>query len=597
MFDNSRNLINNRNSNGTVYWQEFKPREHYIKGTDSLTSDGNGKDPQGNEQENTTEHRDTDGIVSPFKSTTSKKRYRSEDDTSRLRSKNSVALSTREGVATGNEAMNEENESKARRAMRFQCGRYFLEMLPSDGLRTHCTGALVAIGRVQTPDYDPCLCKPAATFEGDAESKQSSVTDALSTMLVGLGQFTFNQRRMQEEFCDDKALTDDPRIYLDDRYGHPKDKKSSDRTAILVGLKLKLQDDIKVEVTLGRIISRAPGIIGRNTCVIEATSEHEGWKGKELIVKISWPTIDRESEAYLVQKARNKARTMTHGKKPDWALDHLPDILLSQDFDYDADSTQVKFMAFFENALLVRERKVEYEKRVCRVMVQEKLYPLEELKTVKGPGNIMWRRNAKGDLCGVLNDFDLSTLRDTTGPSSLQRTGTLPYMAYELLINDENGNPPQHLYRHDVESIFYVILLLCVRYEVVITQESSTPAIVERRKVRSQFDAWYNDSHDTLMDKKNAFFTPRSSFSPLVNSGFADFQPWADQIHKRFIVGFSALNHYMIFQPCERATGPFDEETLQDWVSYSVIAEICSQFAGSALVVHNDQLEEVANNA
>ncbi|KAK0213607.1 hypothetical protein IW262DRAFT_1240353, partial [Armillaria fumosa] len=83
----------------------------------------------------------------------------------------------------------------------------------------------------------------------------------------------------------------------------------------------------EVEVTLGRIISRQPAIIGRHTCVVEARSDYKGWKGKELVIKISWPAVERKSEADLVKRAREKARTMKTGKKSDWALDHLPDIL------------------------------------------------------------------------------------------------------------------------------------------------------------------------------------------------------------------------------------------------------------------------------
>ncbi|PBK80655.1 hypothetical protein ARMGADRAFT_882799, partial [Armillaria gallica] len=75
--------------------------------------------------------------------------------------------------------------------------------------------------------------------------------------------------------------------------------------------------------------------------------------------------------------------------------------------------------------------------------------------------NIMWRRTVSSHPRGVLNDSDLSSFREDTGTSSVQCTGTLPYMAYEFFDDDENGHPRKHLYRHDLESIFYVILLLC----------------------------------------------------------------------------------------------------------------------------------------
>ncbi len=203
----------------------------------------------------------------------------------------------------------------------------------------------------------------------------------------------------------------------------------------------------------------------------------------------------------------------------------------------------------------------------------------------------MWRRTIDGHIRGVLNDFDLSSLRDTPGASSAQRTGTLPYMALELLINDENGNPPKHLYRHDVESIFYVILLLCCRYKLVTKQTSSECTTVEPIEVPSPFNAWYRLGRDTLKDKKLGFFTAIVPFSSKVNSSFTDFQPWVDRLHEQFMFGFSARNEHMARKRYGRATGSFDEDTLQEWVSYSVVTEACSQFAGSALIVRNDQLE------
>lgn len=149
------------------------------------------------------------------------------------------------------------------------------------------------------------VCKPVGIFNRDANSQDTDVTDAFAAMLVGWGRLTLKQRGIQEEFYDNRALKG-----CMDRYGDPK--------AIFAGVKLKLVGGGgNVEVTLNRIISRHPGIVGRNTHVVEATSAHEGWKGKRLIVKISWPDISRRSEADIVGEAREKARTMTQGKRPD----------------------------------------------------------------------------------------------------------------------------------------------------------------------------------------------------------------------------------------------------------------------------------------
>ncbi|KAG7444077.1 uncharacterized protein BT62DRAFT_1077903 [Guyanagaster necrorhizus] len=531
MFNSSGNVVDNMKGNGpkynfswaqTMHWQEFKPNEHYLdEGTEASyrVTTPEGEDPKGEVRGKTTIRRDPGGILPPVKSQTGSitKKRRSEDVTPHVHSKyprsettpevsqarrgtdESMALSSaKERITAEDVARWEEEESQARRAVRLQCGRYALEMLSSAGFRTHCIGALVMVGQIQPLYYDHSViivCKPIDMFKLHGKRPkitEEAVTDEFAAMLVGLGRLTLRQRSIQEDFCDDRALIENYKAYMD-RCGNPKDK---DKTVMFVGVKLKLksgEDEKNVEVTLDRILSHQPGIIGRGTCVVEATSVHNEWKDKELVVKISCPAASGKSEPEFVIRAREKARSMPQGKRPDWALDRLPDILLSQDFDYSADSTQANLVAFF-----AEEKEFEYEKRICQVMVQERLYPLEELRTVQeyaqvffdmlqihkwlydhpgilqrdiSPGNIMWRRTVDGHLRGIINDFDLSSYRHETGPSLCQHTGMLPYMAYQLLANNKNGQPPEHLYRHNIESIFYVTLLFCCCYQVEAKQD------------------------------------------------------------------------------------------------------------------------------
>ncbi|KAK0431927.1 hypothetical protein EV421DRAFT_1911438 [Armillaria borealis] len=640
MFGSSGNLLDAMRGNGsgitvswaqTMHWQEFEPDECYLyEGSDAIYSVlmADGKDPRVRLRRKPILRYDPGSILPPTWSYPSSYKRRSEaDDASCVPLKYARTGTTHDiseawnatealgSVKEEDDEAQQEEISQARRHMQLQCSRYALEILSGAGFRTHCIGALVARGRIQPLYYDRSaiiVCKPVDMFERDANSQDTDVTDAFVAMLVGLGRLTLKQRGIQEEFYDNRALKG-----CVDRYGHPK--------AIFAGVKLMLVGGGgNVEVTLDRIISRHPDIVGRGTCVVEAASEHEGWKGKRLIVKISWPDISRTSEADFVGKAREKARTMTQGKRPDWALDHLPDILLSQDFDYDADSTQANLVTFFGKAMFAGE-KLECEGRVCRITVQERLHPLDELQTAQefaqvffdilqnharilhrdiSTSNIMWRRTVSGHLRGVLNDFDLSSFRDDTGTSSIECTGTLPYMAYELFIDDENGNPGKHLYRHDLESIFYVILLLCCRCELVTAQKSPEREILVRTKVHSQFDKWYRNGRDSLlMASKCAVFMEIFEASPRLGSGFTDFQPWIDGFALQFARGFCLrTKHKLVLEDYEpenevkkiskpTAMEPFDDETLKGCVSYSAIVDICSKFAGPALVVHNDQLE------
>ncbi|SJL08517.1 uncharacterized protein ARMOST_11881 [Armillaria ostoyae] len=370
MFTSSGNIVDKMKDNGpehnfswaqTMHWQEFKPKLSFLdEGTDAryrVLSDA-GEDPRGEVRGKTTVHCDPGSILPPVRSSclgsTAKKRRSQKEpphaskharsgttpdvSDARNRSENSTALSSlREGTITIDEPTTEEEEqSQACCKTIVQCGRYALEILSSAGFRTHCLGALVTQG-------------------------------------------------IQEQFCVDRALIENYETYMKRCV---KDGGAFDQRDVFKGVKLPLKlksgkGDEEVEVTLGRILSRQPAIIGRHTCVVEAESAYEGWKGKKLVIKISWPAVERKSEADLVKIAREKVQTMKTGKKPDWALDHLPDILLCQDFGYDADSTQANIAAFCKKAKCAENETMDYEHRVCRIMVQEKLYPLEELRTVE----------------------------------------------------------------------------------------------------------------------------------------------------------------------------------------------------------------------
>ena len=148
-----------------------------------------------------------------------------------------------------------------------------------------------------------------------------------------------------------------------------------------------------------------------------------------------------------------------------------------------------------------------YEPRTFRIIVQEELHPLKSLTNAETsvrpsltlrvvcsvhaprlpstyptvvhrrlydkPGilhrdlslhNIMCRIDTEGqqeqEVYGVLTDYDLSSWKeDLKGDytRTSQRTGTPPYMTGELL----QPRCTNHLYRRNVESLFYVMLLMC----------------------------------------------------------------------------------------------------------------------------------------
>lgn len=66
------------------------------------------------------------------------------------------------------------------------------------------------------------------------------------------------------------------------------------------------------------------------------------------------------------------------------------------------------------------------------------------------------------NVVGVLNDFDLASTED--GITGYERTGTIPFMALDLLTEDGLAGKIKHVYAHDVESFLWVLLWTCLRY-------------------------------------------------------------------------------------------------------------------------------------
>ena len=74
----------------------------------------------------------------------------------------------------------------------------------------------------------------------------------------------------------------------------------------------------------------------------------------------------------------------------------------------------------------------------------------------------MYYRGNNNEVIGVLNDYDLATLEDKS-PLGHQRTGTIPFMALDLL-RGQNGEV-EHVYRHDLESFTWVLVWLTLLYK------------------------------------------------------------------------------------------------------------------------------------
>ena len=384
-------------------------------------------------------------------------------------------------------------------------------------------------------------------------------------------------------------------------------------------------------LSLGQVISREPLAVGRSTGVIKASSDK--WPDAKLVVKMSWPTSDQVPETEFIQKAAHEAEN-TDGQ---WAAKHLPRVYFARDADFGPDSTFALVERLFKDAKFAGGEFV-YERRDLRIIIQEELHPLKSLSNARDMGqvfvdvacstwpslfpiavdlpptpvhrwlydcpgilhcdlssnNIMCRilkePNAAGELerkvYGVLTDYDLSSwtkdLKNDHTMTSQEWTGTPPYMALELL----KGLSRTRLYRHDVESLFYIMLLMCGRYtfgyaEDRLMGEETRQVIM--RKGMIPYQNWFRQAdYNMLGNTKSAFFMHQEVIE--LSPAFTDFRPWLETLQTRFRRGFSSKsfhkgNAYYLGDSTDYVV-PFDDEKLGGHIDYPSFIEPIHRLTG-----------------
>ena len=201
--------------------------------------------------------------------------------------------------------------------------------------------------------------------------------------------------------------------------------------------------------------------------------------------------------------------------------------------------------------------------------------------------------NAKGEseqkVYGVLTDYDLSSwkedLENCSDGTSQQRAGTPPYMAYELLL----GRSTTHLYRHDLESLLYIMLTICGRHTFGLVDGGAGKEAKRQVVMRNgnlPYQQWFNTQGcDTLGHHKFSFFL---NYDPIeLSSHFEAFRPWLEDLRYDFSKGFKDKLLKDRMQPPlqgrKRAGGsadgftpapvPFDDETLNGRADYFTVIE------------------------
>lgn len=248
-------------------------------------------------------------------------------------------------------------------------------------------------------------------------------------------------------------------------------------------------------VKLGEpIVKGTVCITGRATSIHEAhkltIDGHERQSGN-YIVKTSFPWKSRHSEATIIATIQSRLSIDSDARRK--YANHLPKLHLAID-----QNVQDDFWSHMQDGA---------KDRIFRVLVFDRLDPITSIVDfnefmgafvgaadgtcsreicdscslcVAGHnwlwvemgieqrdvslGNIMVRRR-EGRVFGVINDFDLALDRNrtTSTHSPPDRTGTPVFMAVEL--QDQSHPSVKHLYRHDLESFFWILYWVTRRYD------------------------------------------------------------------------------------------------------------------------------------
>ncbi|KDQ23778.1 hypothetical protein PLEOSDRAFT_1108264 [Pleurotus ostreatus PC15] len=244
-----------------------------------------------------------------------------------------------------------------------------------------------------------------------------------------------------------------------------------------------------------------------------------------MVVKLSWPLATRPNlEAEVIHTLRERVKRMRpHLPKVHFAMVlkgvsiHLPgDLFRSMTTEHNLEQR-------YFTVMIVEQYKHLWEVPTYADFMKAYLDIIEchhaAMETGKflhrdiSDRNLLWKWSSKHRRSvGILNDWDLASDVIPSGPHAKHRTGTGPFMALDLLTDDD---PPTHLYRHDLESLFYVLVWAAVHY----TLDKGNPVVSQPGSTIMKWTGTYADAREAkksfLDDPLPIFNKIQPAFQPL----------------------------------------------------------------------------------
>ncbi|KAG5638556.1 hypothetical protein H0H81_011902 [Sphagnurus paluster] len=289
------------------------------------------------------------------------------------------------------------------------------------------------------------------------------------------------------------------------------------------------------------------GLIGRGTMVYKVV--HVADPATPRALKLGWPLVCRKLEAETIQRLRERLPPALHAHLPKvvrfGALTAeqmgLPRHKLLQNFPID------KFEDRLLHALVMKfygklwhAGSVENFQEIFVDCVECHYHAFMEGRVLHrdlSENNLMFDRTEDDIVKGILNDWDMASYVDDNDEIQLStathRTGTVPFMARDLLVTE---NPPPHLYRHDLESFFYILVWAALHYDFTKKKRSRVKEVVE---------AWNDNMFRNAQNAKGVFFLDKGSRDFVlerVKSGSISLLPWIHSLWTIFNQGIAAVN-------------------------------------------------------
>ena len=150
----------------------------------------------------------------------------------------------------------------------------------------------------------------------------------------------------------------------------------------------------------------------------------------------------------------------------------------------------------------------------------------------------------------VVNDWDMASHLDDKGEvptlTARHRTGTIPFMACDLLVD----KPPVHIYRHDLESFFYILVWAAVHFDIKNKKRLPTHAALK---------LWDDNSLEIVGGAKAWLLLEYARAEAIfchVRDEFSDvLQSWIIPLWDLFYDGFKSIPH-------RGRRGDYDYDTL-----------------------------------